>query len=61
VGAVAVAGQVGRNQEGGDGLVPGGRIEGREDQGDVGVGAVGDEHLVAVEHVVVTVVARRRA
>jgi hypothetical protein len=37
------------------------QVDAGEDQGDVGVGAVGDEDLVAVEHVVVAVAARRGA
>ena len=52
------AGGVGRHEEGGDALAAGVVGGAGEDQRDVGPGAVGDEHLGAVEHVVVAVAGR---
>ena len=53
--AVGVAGGFLVDQESGDALVLQRRVDGGEDQGDIGVRAVGDEDLVAIEHVIVAV------
>ena len=52
-----IAGGIRGDQEGGDPLVLLRRVDGGEDQGDVGMGAVGDEDLGAVQHPVVAVAA----
>ena len=59
--AVTVTRSIRRHDEGGDSFVLEGRIDGGENQRQIGVGAVGDEHLVAVDHIVVTVTARSGA
>ncbi len=57
-GAAGQAGGVGGHEEGGDPLVAGGVGRAGEEQHDVGPGAVGDEHLAAVDDVVVAVAHR---
>lgn len=52
------AGAVGRHEEGADALVTGGVAGTGEEQDDVGPGAVGDEHLGAVDDVVLPVADR---
>ena len=61
VGPVAVARSVRGDDEAGDPLVLLLQVDAGEDQGDIRVGAVGDEDLVAVEDVVVAVAAGRGA
>ena len=58
--SVAVAGSRRGHDEGGNALVAQLPVDGGKDNGHIGVGAVGDEHLVAIEDVLLSISHRAR-